>query len=317
MPLFLTLCRRATILSSCVAVCAALGFVVPRAGICADQPDANAAQKASAKPELRPLNPEGTVLLDLPGKRLLLKTQVVLREGQLEMLCCPKQTKEHESILALDAKAYVVHTGLLALGAKPGTPVGNDPEFKPPTGQKIAIFLMWTDDKGKAQRAAAQSWVRNSVHRFWSSPLARLPDGVVLPRNTELRYDHKLKELSWYGPMTLKQKREFESLTKDEAFQKAIAYFYDQGQSSEMKAHWVFCGSGFYTDPNTGKEAYLAEDGDLICVANFPGATLDVAVESSAQEASLLFEAYTERIPPRGTPVTVELVPMFDDPKRD
>src|SRR5579862_5530113 len=72
---------------------------------------------------LVPLNPNGSVLLDRAGKRLLVKTRLVLRDGTLEMLCCPAQTKEHESILAVDAQAYVIHTGLLALGAAPGSPV--------------------------------------------------------------------------------------------------------------------------------------------------------------------------------------------------
>ena len=39
---------------------------------------------------------------------------------------------------------------------------------------------------------------------------------------------------------------------------------------------------------------------------------IDVAVPSSSQGDDLLFEAYTERIPPRGTPVTLELIPIFD-----
>src|SRR6516165_6723375 len=83
------------------------------------------------------LNKNATVLLDKRGNRVLLKTHVALREGALEMLCCPKGTKEHESILSLDAKAYVIHTARLALDAKPGKPVHVDAEYHPPTGQKI------------------------------------------------------------------------------------------------------------------------------------------------------------------------------------
>ena len=73
-----------------------------------------------------------------------------------------------------------------------------------------------------------------------------------------------------------------------------------------MKANWVFAGSGF-----TKENYYLAEDGDVICVANFPTATLDLAAKSSSQgNSNLLYEAYTERIPPRGTAVTIELIPV-------
>jgi hypothetical protein len=84
-----------------------------------------------------------------------------------------------------------------------------------------------------------------------------------------------------------------------------------------MKADWVFAGSGFYTEEETGKESYRAEGGDLICVANFADATIDVAIPSSADDSNRNFEAYTERIPPKGTPVTIELIPVADNAKKD
>src|SRR5262245_7733210 len=50
---------------------------------------------------------------DTQGKRLILKTRVVLREGALEHLLCLKGTKEHEAILAADADPRQIHAGLL------------------------------------------------------------------------------------------------------------------------------------------------------------------------------------------------------------
>jgi hypothetical protein len=72
----------------------------------------------------------------------------------------------------------------------------------------------------------------------------------------------------------------------------------------------VFAGSGFWTDPNTGQRHYQAESGDLICVSNFSSATLDLTIQSSANNDALSFEAFTERIPPKGTPVTLVLTPQ-------
>jgi hypothetical protein len=253
---------------------------------------------------------DDAVRLDKKNKRVLLKTHVVLRQGPLEMLCCLKQTKEHESIVSVEARAQEVHAALLAIDAKPGTPVQYNPEYQAPTGQKIDIFLHWTDDKGKAHRVPAQNWIRSSINRFRIVKMETLPEGVTIPKNTELRYDGKLKELSWYGPMTAKQKQEFLALSNNKDFQKAIELFFEQSQPRQMKADWVFAGSGFFTDEDTGKKYYLAEDGDLICVANFSGATIDVAMPSSAENNELNFEAYTERIPPKGTAVTVELIPV-------
>ena len=270
---------------------------------------------AKASEDLTPLNRSKTVLLDRKGKRVLLKAKVVLREGLLEMLCCPTQTKEHESILAVDAKAYVVHAGLLALGAKPGKPAQFLPEFKPPTGQKIDIFLQWTDEKGKPHRAKAQEWIRDAVRRYYGEKLETMPPDVKIPKDSELYYDDKHKELAWFGHMTVQQRDELTALSKDAAYRKAIKSFYDRSQPRLMQADFVFAGSGFYVDDD-GQKYYQAEGGDLICVANFPSAMIDVSIESSASgEQNLAFEPVTERIPPVDTDVTIELVPVFEKPK--
>lgn len=279
----------------------------------ADEPAQKAAAPAATDGAPVALNKAGTVLLDKKNKRVLLKTHVVLQKGALEMLICKKQTKEHESILSIDAQAYVIHTGLLALDAKPGTPFRIDTEYHAPTGQKIDIFLNWTDGEGKAHREPARSWIRQAINRFWSVKMESLPKGVTLPKNSELRYDRKLKELSWYGPMTAKQRDEFLAFSEDKTYRRAIESFFDHGQSREMKADWVFAGSGFYVDEDTGTRHYLAEDGDLICVANFSGAMLDLSMASSASDSERNFEAYTERIPAKETEVTVELIPVPAD----
>ncbi|MBS0264072.1 MAG: hypothetical protein JSS02_19205 [Planctomycetes bacterium] len=258
------------------------------------------------------LNEAGTVLLDKKNKRVLLKTHVVLQQGALEMLVCKKQTKEHEAILAVDAQAYVIHAGLLAIDAKPGTPFRFDNGYHPPTGQKIDIFLSWTDDKGKSHRVPARSWIRQAINRFWVVKMESLPEGVTLPKTSELRFDRKLKELSWYGSMTTRERDAFLALSKDKAFREAILSFFEQSQQREMQADWVFAGSGFYVDEDTGNKYYLAEDGDLICVANFSGAMLDLSSESSATNAERNYEAYTDRIPPKGTEVLVELIPVAE-----
>jgi hypothetical protein len=76
-----------------------------------------------------------------------------------------------------------------------------------------------------------------------------------------------------------------------------------------MTYPWVFAGSGFWQDEETGKEYYKAESGDLICVSNFSTAMLDIPVESSQVNDGLMFEANTEKIPRLGTPVRVVLKP--------
>lgn len=74
-----------------------------------------------------------------------------------------------------------------------------------------------------------------------------------------------------------------------------------------LDTDWVFAGSSFWTDPADGTEYYQADGGDLICVSNFPTAMLDLPVESSQSNEALLFEAFADRVPPRGTAVDLVL----------
>lgn len=79
-----------------------------------------------------------------------------------------------------------------------------------------------------------------------------------------------------------------------------------------LSAPWVFGGSGFWVDEATGKRHYLAESGDLICVSNFSSAMLDLPIASSGELNQLQFVANTERIPPKGTKVTIVLTPRLE-----
>ncbi|WP_373653139.1 YdjY domain-containing protein [Schlesneria sp. DSM 10557] len=279
------------------------------ASLLAADPPANAVDQATA--DFKPLNKQGTVLLDAKGKRLLLKSEVVLREGLLELLCCLKRSKEHESILAVETQAQYVHAGLLALGAQAGSPVRWEPDYQPASGPVIDVFLTWNDEDGKVHREPAQSWVRHATRRYFVEKLDSPPKDFKLPADSELKWDPRNGELLWYGTMSEEQRDAALKISKDPAFQKAIRSFFKLTQVRQMDAKWVFAGSYFVTDEKTGEKFYQAEAGDLICVANFATATLDLSVNSSATNDDLMFEAYTERIPPVGTKVTIELIPDF------
>jgi hypothetical protein len=245
------------LLAACGAV--ALGVVYslpadetdPKAKAAADE---NPAKEEPAKPAERvpgkreasgliPLSKEHDIWLDDKRKAVVIDGEICLREGQLEMFACPKGTKEHESVVSLNCTAEEAHAALLAAGAKQGTTVKFDPEYKPATGQVIDVLVLWLDEKGERHKVRAQEWVKQA--------------------KTE----------------------------------------------KEMPFDWVFAGSGFWTDEMTGKRHYMANAGDLICVSNFSTATLDLPVESSQANASLMFVAFTERIPPRGTKIRLVLIP--------
>lgn len=99
-------------------------------------------------------------------RRVLVGATVCLREGGLECLLCRTRTKEHESILATDADAQVIHAGLLAAGAKPGSPVRyvekkGEIVIVPPTGSPIKIFVQY-EDTGRLVTVPAQDWIVNA-----------------------------------------------------------------------------------------------------------------------------------------------------------
>jgi hypothetical protein len=212
------------------------------------QPKGAVTVKAPAddKAGLKRLAPDSEVWVDSKNKHVIVDGEVCLNKGYLEMFACPKDTKEHESIVSVHGKAYVVHAGLLAVGAKAGGAVQFDPQYVPARGTRIDIVCFWTDENGKKRQAPAQQWIR----------------------------DVKTKK--------------------------------------PMSYHWVFAGSGFWLDENTGKRHYLGDAGDFICVSNFPSATMDLPIKSSDDNDNLLFEALTENIPPRGTKVTLVLVPRLE-----
>ena len=199
-------------------------------------------------PGLKRLTPDGEVWLDVNNKRVVLNGYVCLREGQLEMMVTLAETKEHEAILAIKSKAFIVQAGLLALGAKVGSPVQFRPEYKPPTGTEIEVEIEWTGPDGKTHKARAQDWIRH----------VRTQQAMTFP--------------------------------------------------------FVFAGSGFFVDETNKERVFLAEEGDFICVSNFPSAMLDVPVASSQGNDALMFEAFTERIPPVKTPVKIYLTPKLGKP---
>ena len=183
------------------------------------------------------------IWLDMKKGQVVIVGKVCERESPLELFACLAGTKEHESILSCDIEAKIAHACLLALGAKPGSPVRYEPKYQAANGVEIEITLLWKDAEGKVQSSRAQDWV------------------------------------------------------------------YSVANKAALKYPWVFAGSGFWVDERSGEQIYQAEEGDLICVSNFPTAMLDLPIESGADNNELLFRPFTERIPPKNTPVTILLTP--------
>ncbi|QEG23239.1 YdjY domain-containing protein [Mariniblastus fucicola] len=102
------------------------------------------------------------IWVDPKNKRVIVRGAICLQEGLLEMFACPRQTKEHEAIISVHAKAQEAHASMLAIGIKPGKPMTWVEEYFPVDGPVIDIEIWWTDKDGKLVKRRAQDMIRNT-----------------------------------------------------------------------------------------------------------------------------------------------------------
>ncbi len=124
------------------------------------------ASEVNAAPATKPVSKLEDALkkLKLPGVTINLKERCVdvdaticLDEGALELIACTKDTKEHESLIAVEATPKNIHTALLLIGAKPGNPAMQKPTNKektqwmhvPPRGGPVDISIVYKNKQGK------------------------------------------------------------------------------------------------------------------------------------------------------------------------
>jgi hypothetical protein len=82
----------------------------------------------------------------------------------------------------------------------------------------------------------------------------------------------------------------------------------------DLDTDWVFAGSRFVKNENdpAKPDIYLANDGDLLCLCNMESALMDIPVASPKALADRVYEANTDRVPPKDTVVTVILEPVTE-----
>lgn len=151
-------------------------------------------------PKLEALK-KATDRLKLPGVRIDpeewcvdVESEVCLHDGLLEFIACTKDTKVHESIIAVKAAPRDIHTALLLLGAKPGSPAhqkaANDEKTRwisvPPSGHPIDVSLVVPGKDGKPREREIQEFISgredpNDAANF--EPLE--PDGDAEPNQED------------------------------------------------------------------------------------------------------------------------------------
>ena len=126
---------------------------------------------AGTKAALEKLKLPG-VKIDLEERCIDVTASICLDEGMLELIACTADSKEHESIVVIDAKAMHIHTALLLLGVKSGNPAMRKPVGEdgtrwieiPPKGGPVDVSLVFKDKKGKLAERPVSDFIVPTEH---------------------------------------------------------------------------------------------------------------------------------------------------------
>lgn len=104
------------------------------------------------------------VTLFLEEKRVEVDARVCVRRGLLELFACAEGGKDHESAVVIYAKPQSLHLALVLLGLKDKRDMGGggpqhfgDPTI--PKGDRVIVFLEWTDKEGHVHRHRAEELI--------------------------------------------------------------------------------------------------------------------------------------------------------------
>ena len=161
----------------CVALCAA---EITSETVSTNRPgSAGDATNATLQAALQKLKFPG-VAINIRERCVDVESSVCLHRGALELVACTKGTKEHEAIVAIEAKPVHIHAALLLLGAKPGSPatrqqLGEQAERwidVPPSGGPVDVFLVLKGKEGKMVERPISDFIAPSSMRSDDSAAA-------------------------------------------------------------------------------------------------------------------------------------------------
>jgi hypothetical protein len=91
------------------------------------------------------------VRIDWQRMQIELEGRIVLREGLLELFACSPRTREHESIVAVQARPLRIYQAMGLIGLAPGRPVTYDEandRFLPASGDRLVIEVRYRTPNG-------------------------------------------------------------------------------------------------------------------------------------------------------------------------
>ncbi len=116
----------------------------------------------SAGSQVVRLHPD--VVVHTRDRRVEVRGHVACTEGFLEQIACGRGSREHESLVVVDAPPSVVHAALLAAGFRSGRPgaweAGPDGSVRlvPPEGESVRLSVRWRQGEDERE-APVQDWV--------------------------------------------------------------------------------------------------------------------------------------------------------------
>lgn len=224
-------------------------------------------EAAEEEPATPPIKLPG-IEIDTEGEFVDVEAKVCLEEGLLELVACTTGTKEHESVVVIDASPIHIHTALLLIGARNGNPAMRKPINEeqtrwmhlPPQGDPIEVSRVCEDADG------------NPVERPISDFITRSEGD---PYMQDMGYDDSSSSDG----------------EKEEAFPDTF----------------VFAGSHLIENEN-GETQYLAEQsGNLISISTFGDELLCLSGFQSRENGQLVWEIDPTHLPALDTQVTLRL----------
>lgn len=93
-----------------------------------------------------------------------------LEAGWLEQIACSPHTREHESLLVVQARPSDIHAALLLAGFEPGKPGSwterdGEVQFTPPTGDPLVVFVRYLDIEGGIVEEPIRMWIEDEQGR--------------------------------------------------------------------------------------------------------------------------------------------------------
>ncbi len=225
-----------------------------------------------------------------------LEATVVLRQADwLELVACSPKSREHESILTIEAKPSHIHLALVLIGLQPGQPwhwqpnpdANSQPDQPagtviPPTGPRIAVTVITPH----SPHPPPTSPTHTAPHTPTANTAATSQPAATPAHPTDANQPIEIPINQWV------KHQPTDKLLPDNI--------------------WLFVGSTFI---NTKDQTIYAADmtGSILSLVNFGDDVLTRDTATTNDNDNAQWGAMTQAIPPIGTRVTLRLRPVLEN----